>query len=57
MLGLSPAHINRTIKSLRLANLVSIDNGRVRIVDWERLSRVADFDSRYLSLGKISGQL
>lgn len=57
MLGLSPAHINRTIKSLRLANLVSIDNGRVRIVDWERLSRVADFDSRYLSLGKITGQL
>ena len=54
MLGLSPIQINRTIESLRLANLVSIDHGRVGILDWEKLSRVADFDARYLSLGKIS---
>lgn len=53
MLGLSPDKINRTTKSLRLANLVSIDHGRVQIVDWEKLSRIADFDARYLSLGKI----
>jgi CRP-like cAMP-binding protein len=55
MLGLSPAQVNRTIKSLRLANLVSVDHGRVQIRDWDKLSRIADFDARYLSLGKISG--
>lgn len=56
MLGLSPAKIDRTIESLRLANLVSIDDGRVGILDWDKLSRVADFDARYLSLGQISAQ-
>lgn len=50
MLGLSPAQINRTVKSLRLANLVSVDHGRVRILDWKKLSMIADFDARYLSL-------
>lgn len=50
MLGLSPAQINRTVKSLRLANLVSVDHGRVRILDWKKLSLIADFDARYLSL-------
>jgi len=54
MLGLSPVHINRTIKSLRLANLVIFDRGRVRITDWEKLSRIADFDARYLSLGRTA---
>lgn len=53
MLGLSPVHINRTIRSLRLANLVSVDRGRVTILDWETLTRVADFDARYLSLAVI----
>jgi CRP-like cAMP-binding protein len=50
MLGLSPVHINRTIKTLRLANLVTVDRGRVQILDWEKLSRIGDFDARYLSL-------
>lgn len=56
MLGLSPVHVNRTLKSLRLANLIGVDRGKVHILDWQKLARVADFDSRYLFIdGDPSG--
>ena len=54
MLGLSPVHVNRTLKSLRLANLVTLDRGQVHILDWQKLARVADFDSRYLFVDEDS---
>ena len=50
MLGLSPVHVNRTLKSLRLGNLVNHDRGQVRIFDWDKLARVAEFDSGYLTM-------
>ena len=48
MLGLSPVHVNRTLKSLRLANLISVNRGQVHILEWQKLARVAEFDPRYL---------
>ena len=48
MLGLSPVHVNRTLKSLRLANLIGVNRGQVHILAWQKLARVAEFDSRYL---------
>lgn len=50
MLNVSPVHIRRTLKSMRLANLVSLTGGRVQILDWKKLTRIADFHPRYLSL-------
>ena len=54
MLGLSPVHVNRTLKSLKLANLISVDRGGVHIREWQKLARVADFDSRYLFVDEDS---
>lgn len=53
MLGITPVHTNRTLKSLRLANLVTVNGGRVRILDWAKLVRIADFDPRYLSVSAM----
>ncbi len=50
MLGLSPVHINRTARSLRIANLVNVERGIIRILDWEKLTAAGDFDASYLSL-------
>ena len=50
--GLTPIHVNRTLKELREAGLVQFRSGRVTIHDWEGLARVAEFDPAYLYLGK-----
>lgn len=56
LLGLSPVHVNRTLRSLRLANLVSHERSRVRILDWEELVKVADFDPSYLTAERLPPQ-
>lgn len=50
--GLTSVHVNRTLKSLREAGLVTIDRGAVAIHDLVRLKREAEFDPTYLSLEK-----
>jgi CRP-like cAMP-binding protein len=49
-LGLSLVHINRTLKSLREDNVASIERGVLRVLDWDRLKRIAGFDPTYLHL-------
>jgi CRP-like cAMP-binding protein len=49
-LGTSVVHINRTMRKLRAEKLVDHKNGRLFILDWDRLSEVADFDPAYLNL-------
>jgi CRP-like cAMP-binding protein len=49
-LGLTPVHINRTLKLLREQGLVDFRFGRVSILDLARLERVAEFDPAYLYL-------
>ena len=52
-LGLTPIHVNRTLKELREQGLVQFKSGRVTIFDWDRLRDVAEFDPAYLYLEPI----
>ena len=50
-LGLTPIHVNRMFRELRETKLISVTNGKARIVDWEGLVALAEFDSAYLHFG------
>jgi CRP-like cAMP-binding protein len=47
-LGLTAVHVNRVLQDLRRANLVQLDRRRLRLLDYERLSEVAEFSGGYL---------
>lgn len=47
-LGLSAVHVNRVLRELREAGLVSFQKGEVQFDDFERLVTLADFDRGYL---------
>ena len=47
-LGLTTAHVNRTLRSLRQDNLVATEGKRVNILDFETLSLQSDFENSYL---------
>lgn len=55
MLGLTPVHVNRTIKSLREDGLVAIAHRVVQILDWSRLVEIGEFDPTYLRLSGSDG--
>jgi DNA-binding transcriptional ArsR family regulator len=49
--GLTPVHVNRTLKSLEADGLIHRSNPRsVYIGDWRKLADAGDFDSNYLHL-------
>ena len=49
--GLTPVHVNRTIKGLEADGLITRPNPRsIRIADWRALAEEGDFDSSYLYL-------
>ena len=47
-LGLTPVHVNRTLKALEADGLITRDKRTVRFPSWERLREVGDFNHRYL---------
>lgn len=50
-LGLTPVHVNRTIKTLERDGLITRSSTRsIQIGDWKKLADVGDFDSTYLHL-------
>ena len=49
-LGLSTVHVNRTLMTLRRADLIEWRGGRVRVLDRDRLRALAEFDPIYLRL-------
>lgn len=49
-LGITPIHLNRTLKELREAGLVELKNRHVSLLDLGRLRAMADFDESYLYL-------
>lgn len=51
MLGLTPVHVNRTMRELREEGLLEISDRTVRILNWDRLAQLGEFDSTYLRLG------
>jgi CRP-like cAMP-binding protein len=50
--GLTPVHVNRTLRALREQGLAEFRSGQVRITDLAQLKRCAEFDDTYLSLEK-----
>ena len=46
--GLTAVHTNRTLQSLRRDGLIQLSNGVLRVLDWEKLREVGDFDELYL---------
>lgn len=50
--GLTPIHVNRTLKMLATAGLITRTKRTVRVEDWPALARVGDFNPAYLHLGR-----
>jgi CRP-like cAMP-binding protein len=50
LVGLSTVHVNRTIRDLRAAGLISLTGARLKALDWPRLQEAGEFDPAYLHL-------
>lgn len=50
VMGLSLVHMNRVIQTMRREGLISWVNQIITILDWDRLSSLAEFDPLYLNL-------
>ena len=50
VLGLTPVHVNRTIKSLEADGLITRKGRNISFPDWRRMQEVGDFNRRYLHL-------
>jgi DNA-binding transcriptional regulator YhcF (GntR family) len=49
--GLTPVHVNRTLKLLEAEKLITRKSSRgIVIGDWKKLAEAGDFDSNYLHL-------
>jgi hypothetical protein len=49
-------HVNRTIRELREDGLIHVSKGRVvQLLDWQRLTEVAEFDPSYLRGANLGG--
>lgn len=48
--GLTPVHVNRTLKALDTEGLIERHKRNLRILDWTKLRRAGDFSERYLHL-------
>ena len=48
--GLTPVHVNRTLKGLDRDGLITRTQRSVTIADWDALAQAGDFDSTYLHL-------
>lgn len=47
-LGLTPVHVNRTLKALKEQEVAEWHHRTVHILDWDRLVAIGDFDPAYL---------
>jgi CRP-like cAMP-binding protein len=47
-LGVTAVHVNRVLKTLRLAGAIALPRGHLRIIDLPKLIEVAGFDENYL---------
>lgn len=49
-LGLSTVHTNKSLRALREAGLIELRGRRLKIVDWDGLCELGEFDPGYLHL-------
>ena len=55
--GITPVHVNRTLKTLEKEGLITRNKRMVSFPDWRRMRDAADFNQRYLHLeAQRSGQ-
>lgn len=52
--GLTAVHVNRSLKTLENEGLIKRERRFVRIPDWEKLRRMADFNETYLHLDQLA---
>ena len=50
VLGCSTVHVNRIIAELRGMDILTWSQGRIELLDWDRLAALAEFDATYLRL-------
>lgn len=50
VVGLTPVHVNRTLKALEGAGLITRDKRQISFPNWEALRDVGDFNQRYLHI-------
>jgi CRP-like cAMP-binding protein len=48
--GLTSIHVNRMLRELRNQSIATVQSGRVTILDWDRLSKTAEFDEGFMLL-------
>lgn len=48
--GISVVHVNRMLQELRGQGLISLNLRKLKVLDWDALQRVGDFDPTYLHL-------
>jgi len=46
--GLTAVHVNRMLRALEIEGAITRERRRIRIVDWDRMRWIADFDPVYL---------
>jgi len=46
--GLTPIHVNRTLRDLERQKLIKREKRTICIVDWPALEELGDFNDRYL---------
>lgn len=54
--GLTPVHVNRSLRALAAEGLVMFADRQVRIPDWKRLIARGEFDGRYLQADLQPGE-
>jgi CRP-like cAMP-binding protein len=54
IMGLSSVHVNRVLQDLRGRALLQWQEQVVTILNWDKLSELAEFDPTYLSMQKVS---
>jgi CRP-like cAMP-binding protein len=52
--GMTSVHTNRMLQQLRREQAVAMSMKKVRIIDWDRLAEIAEFDPSYLYLDSIA---
>ena len=55
VLGLTPVHVNRTLKALEESGLIARDKRSITVVDWDKLRNAGDFNSNYLHMDLAAG--
>ncbi len=48
--GVTTVHVNRVLQALRKGGLIELKGSKLKVLDWQRLREVGDFDAMYLHI-------